>query len=101
MSPSPPIYEPYKKPYFTIADLYIRYAPLSKFQIRNKVTRIITILFIISMQNLYEKFHNKEKLIIFTSNKPFKQHATRQNLEYVVFERFGFIRSLSQELIVQ
>ena len=70
------------------------------------------------MQNLYEKFHNKEKRVI--SNKildsPFKQHAIRQNLKYVVFERFESIRcsknafklhfsisskSIAQELTVQ
>ena len=62
------IYELYKKSYFTVADLYIRYALLSKFQVRSKITRIIIMLFIIFMQNLYKKkFHNKEKSVIFTN----------------------------------
>ena len=74
----------------------MRYAPLSKLQTRNKVTRITTVLFIIFMQNLYEKFHDKKKLIIFISTKLFKQHATRQNLGHAVIERFGSIRSLSE-----
>ena len=75
----------------------MRYVLLSKSQTRKKIIRIMIILFIIFMQDLYEKFYNKEKIIIFTSNK-FKQHATRQNLEYAVFERFEFIRSLLESM---
>ena len=37
------IYKSYKKLYFTIFDLYMRYASLSKFQTRNKFTRIMFI----------------------------------------------------------
>ena len=96
------IYESYKKSYFTIADLYMLYALLNKPRVRNKIIRIIIVLFIIFMQNLYKKFYDNEKLIIFTSNKtldsPIKQHATRQNLEHVVFERFEFIRSLLENI---
>ena len=96
MSPPPPTYEPYKKPYLTVADLYMRYAPLS----RPTITRPTVILPTMSMQDLYEKFHGKEKLVIPTPNKtldsPTKQHATRQNLGHRVFERFGFIRSLPE-----
>ena len=62
------IYEPYKKSYLTIVDLYIRYVLLSK-PLCNKVTRIIIMLFIMFMQNLYEKFRNKKKRVILTSNK--------------------------------
>ena len=81
VSPLSFIYELYKKLYFTIVNLYMRYVSLSIFQAHNKITHIIIILFIIFMQDLYEKFHNKKKSIIFTSNKTFdssiKQHATR------------------------
>ena len=93
VSPSPSTYEPYKKSYFTIVDLYMRYASLSKPlfiitrislnkpQARNKVTRIMIVLSVIFMQNLYEKFHNKKKRVIPTSNRilnsPTKQYATR------------------------
>ena len=111
VSPPSPTYEPYKKPYLTIADLYMRYAPLSKLQARNKATRIMIILPTMSMQDLYKKFHDKEKPIIPIPNKtldsPTKQHATRQNLGHAVFERFGFIRcpksdfSLSSKPIAQ
>ena len=67
------IYKPYKKSYFTVANLYMRYALLSKPSFT--ITRIIIMLSIIFIQNLYKKFHNKKKLIIFI-NKPFKQYAT-------------------------
>ena len=87
------IYELYKKSYFMIVDLYMRYASLSKPSFI--ITRIIIVLSIMFIQNLYEKFYDKKKLIIFT-NKPFKQHAIRQNLEYAVFERFESIRNLSE-----
>ena len=77
MSPSPPTYETVTKPYLTVADLYMRYASLNK---PRRTTNLMTVLPIISMQNLYEKFHNKEKLIIPTSNKtldsPTNQNAT-------------------------
>ena len=65
------IYESYKKSYLMVADLYIRYALLSKPSF-NKITRIIIMLFIMFMQNLYEKFYNKEKSISFTSSKTIK-----------------------------
>ena len=86
------IYKSYKKPYLTIANLYIRYALLNKPPFTS--THIITIFSIIFMQNLYEKFYDKKKRIISNKilNSPLKQHATRQNLEHVVFERFEFIR---------
>ena len=73
----------------------MRYISLSKFQARNKITRIIIILLIIFMQNLYEKFY-KKKRVILTSSKilhfSIKQYTIRQNLEHVIFERFEFIR---------
>ena len=47
----------------------MRYALLNKLSLI--ITRIVIILFIIFMQNLYEKFYNKKKLIIFI-NKFFK-----------------------------
>ena len=107
ISPSSFTYELYKKSYFTIVNLYIRYALLSIllfiiiYTLLNKssfnnVTRIIIVFFVIFMQNLYKKFYNKKKRVILTLSKTFnssiKQYATRQNLEYVVFERFEFIR---------
>ena len=89
------IYKSYKKLYFTIVDLYMRYALLNKFLFT--ITRIMIVLFIIFMQNLYEKFYNKKKLTIFI-NKPFKQYAIRQNFEYAIFQRFEFIRSLLKSI---
>ncbi|CAF9921791.1 MAG: hypothetical protein ALECFALPRED_001876 [Alectoria fallacina] len=110
ISPPPPTYEPYKKPYLTVADLYMRYAPLSR-PPSSKATRTMTVLPTMSMQDLYEKFHDKEKRVIPTPNNtldsPTKQHATRQNLGHAVFERFGFIRcpksdfSLSSKPVAQ
>ena len=76
ISSPPPTYKPYKKPYLTIADLYMRYAPLSK-PSSNKITRTMTVLPAMSMQDPYF---------------PTKQHATRQNLGHAVFERFESIR---------
>ena len=62
-------------------------------------------LSIMFMQNLYNKFYDKKKRIIPTSNKTLnsstKQHATRQNLEHAIFERFKFIRNLSSKSIAQ
>ena len=73
-------YQLYKKLYFTIVDLYMRYTSLNK-PLFNKITRIIIVFFIIFMQNLYEKFHNKKKRIIFIINKilnfSIKQYAIR------------------------
>ena len=46
ISPLSFIYKSYKKSYFTIVDLYIRYVSLSKSSF-NKVTRIIIMFFII------------------------------------------------------
>ena len=43
----------------------MRYVLLSKLQTRNKIIRIIIMLFIIFMQNFYEKFYNKKKRVIF------------------------------------
>ena len=99
VSSSSLIYEPYKKPYLIVADLYMRYAPLSR---PRRITNSVTVLFIMSMQDLYEKFHDKEKRVIPASSKtldsPIKQHATRQNLGHAIFERFGSIRSLSESM---
>ena len=50
-------YKLYKKLYFTIVDLYMRYVSLNKSLFI--ITHIVTILFIIIIQNLYEKFYNK------------------------------------------
>ena len=47
----------------------MRYTLLNK--IRFIITRFTIILFIIFMQNLYEKFYNKKKLINFLLNKIF------------------------------
>ena len=71
MSSSLFIYKFYKKLYFIIANFYMRYALLSKFQVYNKIIYIINVLFIIFMQNFYKKIYNKKKLIIFTLNKIF------------------------------
>ena len=56
------------KVYFIIADLYIRYALLNKSRY-NANFKIV--LFILTIQDLYEKFYNKKKLIIFILNKIF------------------------------
>ena len=99
VSPPSLTYEIVSKFYLTIADLYMRYAPLKSIKsthFRFTITRIMIVLPIMFMQNLYEKFYNKKKLIIPTSSKtlnsPIKQYATRQNLEHIVIERFEFIR---------
>ena len=77
---SPFIYKSYKKLYLTIVDLYMRYASLSRFSF-NKITRIMIVFLIMFMQDLYEKFQNKEKRVILTLSKildsPIKQHAIR------------------------
>ena len=76
----------------------MRYASLSK----PIITRIIIMLSVIFMQNLYEKFYNKKKPVILISNKTLdssiKQYAIRQNLEHFIFERFESIRSLSESM---
>ena len=92
-------YASLSRPSFTITR-----TSLNKPQARSKATRIMTVFPTMYMQNLYEKFYNKEKRVIPTSSK---QHATRQNLGHAVFERFGFIRcpklrsSLSSKSIAQ
>ena len=72
------IYKFYKKLYFIIVNLYMRYISLSKFRY---IINLIIILFIFIIQNLYEKFHNKKKRIIFILNKilnsSIKQYTTR------------------------
>ena len=70
VSPPPPTYEiATPKTCLTIADLYMRYASSSKLQARSKITRIITVLPIMFIQDLYKKFHNKKKRVILTSSK--------------------------------
>ncbi|CAF9941899.1 MAG: hypothetical protein ALECFALPRED_009376 [Alectoria fallacina] len=83
VSSSSPTYEPYKEPYLTVADLYMRYVPLSKLQTRNKTTRrITTVLPTMSMQDLYEKFHDKEKRVIPTP-KSIAQGLTVQQQRHI------------------
>ena len=62
----------------------MRYAPFKYINLthfRFTITRIRSVLLIMFMQNLYEKFHNKKKRVIPASNKTFdsliKQHTTR------------------------
>ena len=73
-----PIYKSYKKLYFTIVNLYMRYASLSR---PRRITNFIIIFLTFTIQDLYEKSYNKKKLIIFISNKTFdfsiKQYAIR------------------------
>lgn len=66
VSPLSLTYKFYEKLYFIVANLYMRYTSLSK---SRRIKNLITILFIIFMQNLYEKFYNKKKRVIFTLNK--------------------------------
>ena len=77
---SPFTYKLYKKSYLTIADLYIRYVSLNRPSF-NKVTRIMTMLFVMFMQDLYEKFYDKKKRVILTLSKtldsPIKQYTIR------------------------
>ena len=61
ISPPPPIYQT-TKPYLTVADLYMRYAPLSR------PRRTMKVLPTISIQDLYKRF-GKEKLVIPTPSK--------------------------------
>ena len=93
------IYESYKKLYFIIVDLYMRYVSLSR---SRRIINSVIVLLIIFMQKFYEKFYNKKKRVILALNKildsPIKQYTTRQNLEHAIFERFEFIRSLSKSI---
>ena len=57
----------------------MRYILLSKFQARSKITRIITVFFIIFIQDLYEKFYNKKKRVILTSSKILNFSNNMQN----------------------
>ncbi len=61
----PPVYQSSTpKNYLTVADLYMRYAPLKSAKsswIRPVVTRSRTVLPILTVKDLYEKFHVKSK----------------------------------------
>ena len=83
ISPPSPIYQATKL-YLTIADLYMRYAPLksiNSMHFRPTITRPTMILSIISMQNLYEKFHDKKKRVIPTPNRILNS-STNQNITF-------------------
>ena len=75
MSPSSLIYETVIKFYLIIVDLYMHYASfkfIKSTYFKFTITRfMIIMLSIIFMQDLYEKFYNKKKLIILTSSKIF------------------------------
>ena len=81
VSPSPPTYETASKNYLTVADLYMRYAPLKSAvssRIRHPpitcksvksswirpVTCSTTVLPTLTVKDLYEKFHGKENPVI-------------------------------------
>ncbi|CAD6593570.1 MAG: hypothetical protein ASARMPRED_007681, partial [Alectoria sarmentosa] len=71
ISSPPPIYQA-TKPYLTVADLYMRYAPLKSIESahsRPTTTLPTVILPIMSMRDLYKMFHDKEKSVIPTSNR--------------------------------
>ena len=72
VSPSPPIYEIIiSKTYLIIDDLYIRYVSLKYVKSIKPISHIIRptiILFIITIKDLYEKFHNKAIKWIFKSS---------------------------------
>ncbi|CAD6584106.1 MAG: hypothetical protein ASARMPRED_001598 [Alectoria sarmentosa] len=81
MSPPPPTYETATpKAYLTIADLYMRYAPLKSIKSthsRPTTTRTISVLPTMSIQDLYKRF-DKEKRVIPTPNKA-HDSPTNQN----------------------
>ncbi len=69
MSPSPPAYQP-KKNYLTVADLYVRYAPLKSVLSATKGTRSATqkttaSRAYLTIQNLYERFSQKTRSSTF------------------------------------
>ena len=96
VSPSPPTYETASKNYLTVADLYMRYAPLKSAvssRIRHPpITCFRTVLPTLTVNDLYKKFHRKERKenpvqAGFGLARP-NRHAIRSNLGHDVFERF-------------
>ena len=92
VSPSLPIYETTAvtlKNHLIVADLYMRYASLKlvksiKFSwIRSVATGFITVLSILTVKDLYKKFHEKKKLVIFiakcVSNSSVNQNSLLRN----------------------
>ena len=69
VSPPSPTYETISKTYLTVTNLYIRYIPLKsiKFSWIRPVTRFRTVFSIITIKNLYKKFHDKERKKSVTS----------------------------------
>lgn len=63
VSPPPPTYETAPKTYLTVADLYMRYAPLksAKSSWIRPVTRSRTVFPTMTVKDLYGKFHDKER----------------------------------------
>ena len=66
----------------------MRYASLKLTHFKFTITRIMIILFIIFMQNLYKKFHDKKKSIILTSNRILNS-LINQNIEFD-YQKFRF-----------
>ena len=56
----------------------MRYASLNKFRYS---ANLKTVLFTLIIQDLYEKFHDKKKLIILTSSKTFDS-SINQNIAF-------------------
>ena len=66
--PSSPTYETASKNYLTVTNLYMRYASLKSVvfsRIRHSlITCFRTVLFILTVKNLYKKFYEKENSVI-------------------------------------
>ena len=77
VSPPPPTYQTITpKTYLTIADLYMRYAPIKSAHSRPTTTRTMSVLPTMSIQDLYKQF-GKEKSIISTPNKTLDSSTNR------------------------
>ena len=91
--------------YLTIADLYMRYAPLNRPR-RITITRTMSVLPIMSIQDLYKRF-DKKKLIIPHQVRPLIpqpikiQHSIVRNLGSSVQIRLSKHRPLLQSRIVK
>ena len=62
-----PTYETVSKNYLTVADLYMRYAPLKSVKSSRSVATRFMAVPILIVKDLYEKFHGKKKPAISTA----------------------------------
>ena len=82
-SPSLFIYETILKNYLIVTDLYMRYTSLKSVKSSRSVTTRFIIISILIIKDLYEKFHEKKKLVILTVkcalNSPVNQNSLLRN----------------------